>query len=703
VGVKIMTLLLQNCKNSEAAAAADVPPRAPDIGPILCVCFTNHALDQFLEALLDTGCVGATAGDLVRVGARSKSERLEAHNLVALARAPGMRSGVQGKVLYEAMRDVRACDEALEPLLTAAVGGADALSWRDLDDFMCIAFNAAWNAFHEELHCADGFRSAQKGDVLQRWMRQRDVPAEPDAAAAGAAAGGGAAAQANRFAQLQLDDAAEAAAGQTKPKPKAIPKPRAPAAAQAAPPAAAAAPPAAPLAAAAAPSTAVAETVSAERLVELLDIARNGRCTCFPEPCECEAGPEFSLWSFSAAERRALALAWHAQLRAAKLDDLAQEAGRYEEAQARLDEAHAEGKLSVLRRARVVGMTTTGVASNQRLVTALGPRVVIVEEAAEVMEAHVLASLSPRTQQLILIGDHKQLRPKTQVYTLSVDSGRGYNLDVSLFERWAGTVPCPVPLVTLSEQWRMHPDIAELVRRTIYPQLRDAPAVQSRPPVRGMQDRLFFVDHDHPEAGEEEEAGAPSGSKQNAGEAEFVVALTKHLLHQGYAPGQIAVLTPYVGQLKRLRRMLSAVTMVFVDDADVADLQKEADKGGSDDDDDASGEGSDAGDDADGAAGPAPLATAALSAKVRLATIDNFQVRRLALSAGSSPVADARPTRCPPPAGRGGASHHHQPRAQQHARQHRLPVHAQPRQRPAQPRQARDVHLRQRAHISSLP
>lgn len=47
-------------------------------------------------------------------------------------------------------------------------------------------------------------------------------------------------------------------------------------------------------------------------------------------------------------------------------------------------------------------------------------QIVIVEEAAEVLEAHVLACLAPNTQHLILIGDHEQLRPKTEMYELRV-------------------------------------------------------------------------------------------------------------------------------------------------------------------------------------------------------------------------------------------------------------------------------------------
>lgn len=49
----------------------------PHIGPILVVCLTNHALDSFLEDLLDSGATTS----LVRVGGRSKNPRLEEYNL----------------------------------------------------------------------------------------------------------------------------------------------------------------------------------------------------------------------------------------------------------------------------------------------------------------------------------------------------------------------------------------------------------------------------------------------------------------------------------------------------------------------------------------------------------------------------------------------------------------------------------------------
>lgn len=67
---------------------------------------------------------------------------------------------------------------------------------------------------------------------------------------------------------------------------------------------------------------------------------------------------------------------------------------------------------------------------------------VIVEEAAEIFEAHIVTALTKKCSQLILIGDHQQLRPSPNVYELE----REYNLDISLFER---LIFNGVPLCTL--------------------------------------------------------------------------------------------------------------------------------------------------------------------------------------------------------------------------------------------------------------
>ncbi|PVH91821.1 hypothetical protein DM02DRAFT_635863 [Periconia macrospinosa] len=66
----------------------------------------------------------------------------------------------------------------------------------------------------------------------------------------------------------------------------------------------------------------------------------------------------------------------------------------------------------------------------------------------------------------------------------------------------------------------------------------------------------------------------PMQSKTNIGEAKMVTALVRHLCRQGkYKPGEIAVLTPYMGQLKMLKGMLDEVVELIIGERDLADSE----------------------------------------------------------------------------------------------------------------------------------
>jgi len=200
-------------------------------------------------------------------------------------------------------------------------------------------------------------------------------------------------------------------------------------------------------------------------------------------------------------------------------------------------------KLKVLREMDFVGMTTTAVSKYQVLLKELRPEVVIVEEAAEVLEAHVLTALHPRTQHVVLIGDHQQLRPSTAVYRLS----KHFNLDISLFER---LIKNGCDHVTLLQQRRMHPKISRLIR-PLYPELRDHKSTLDYPEIMGVDARCFFMSHNHYEDDEGE-----SHSKANSFEANFIGALVAHLVKSGYDESQITVLSPYLGQVRLLKNKL---------------------------------------------------------------------------------------------------------------------------------------------------
>ena len=88
------------------------------------------------------------------------------------------------------------------------------------------------------------------------------------------------------------------------------------------------------------------------------------------------------------------------------------------------EEVCQECDQELLETAHVIGMTTTGAAKYQHIIQRVKPKIIVVEEAAEVLESHIVSCLTVATQQLILIGDHKQLRPNPNEYYLA----RDYNL-----------------------------------------------------------------------------------------------------------------------------------------------------------------------------------------------------------------------------------------------------------------------------------
>jgi len=85
----------------------------------------------------------------------------------------------------------------------------------------------------------------------------------------------------------------------------------------------------------------------------------------------------------------------------------------------------------VLKGAEIIACTTTGAAKYKEIIRKAECKIIIVEEAAQISEAHIATSLNEWTQQLIMIGDHQQLRPPANLHFLTLK----YNFDLSMFER----------------------------------------------------------------------------------------------------------------------------------------------------------------------------------------------------------------------------------------------------------------------------
>ncbi|XP_025408044.1 NFX1-type zinc finger-containing protein 1-like isoform X1 [Sipha flava] len=195
-----------------------------------------------------------------------------------------------------------------------------------------------------------------------------------------------------------------------------------------------------------------------------------------------------------------------------------------------------------LKNSYVVGFTTTGASMKRSLLLKLKPPIVIVEEAAEVLESHVVASLTKFCQHVILIGDHKQLRPRTASFRLS----KLFNLDVSLFERM---VKNGFPCYTLDTQHRMRPEISALIK-PIYPFLRDHEIVKDRSDIRGVTKNIYFIHHNI-----HEEKVIGSNSYKNSHEVNFFMKFARYLFSQGYHQHQITLLVTYREELLELQKI----------------------------------------------------------------------------------------------------------------------------------------------------
>ena len=250
------------------------------------------------------------------------------------------------------------------------------------------------------------------------------------------------------------------------------------------------------------------------------------------------------IWELSAEDRLRLYLYWVECYRERKRIEIQRVEQKHGELCAKLVEANTEEEEVVIRRATVVGMTTSGAARYHSMLQRISPKIVIIEEAAEVLEGHIITSFSSNTKHTILIGDHKQLRPKATVYELA----QNYNLEISLFERMVlNSMDCK----RLSTQHRMRPEIAALTKRIYEHEIVDHESVCAFEDISGLKHNMFFIDHHQPEV-----VVGGMQSYSNPHEASFLVALCRYLLLQGYKREKITILTMYTGQLFELKNRM---------------------------------------------------------------------------------------------------------------------------------------------------
>ena len=259
---------------------------------------------------------------------------------------------------------------------------------------------------------------------------------------------------------------------------------------------------------------------------------------------EVQLAKHSDLWDIPERARGGVYLLFQDRAKAAILRRFRDHARRYLEVSQELQIGKWERDAVLLQKANVIGMTTTGFSKYRPLVASLKPKIILIEEAAEVLEGPVTAVCVESLEHLILVGDHQQLQGHCNMRDLE----EVFHLNVSMFER---LIRNNMPFMTLTKQRRMDPEIRRALA-PIYHDLEDHPSVMGRPPVPGMGDvRSFFFDHNWSE-------GSDSMlSKYNEEEAEFIVGVFCYLVRGGMVPPHgITILTFYNGQRKLILKLL---------------------------------------------------------------------------------------------------------------------------------------------------
>jgi hypothetical protein len=211
-------------------------------------------------------------------------------------------------------------------------------------------------------------------------------------------------------------------------------------------------------------------------------------------------------------------------------------------AEARALEARAEA--AVLERAEVVLATLTSLDAPALAGRRFG--LAVVDEATQAVEPATYLALL-RADRAVLAGDHLQLPPT--VLSAAAQAG---GLGLSLFERLVALHGDAIK-VTLAEQHRMNRRIMAFPSEALYGGLlRAHPAVAER----AVDDAPLEV-VDTSGRGFEEATPEGSDSRVNDGEAALVAREVEALLARGVHPAELAVVSPYDGQVQRLRDLLA--------------------------------------------------------------------------------------------------------------------------------------------------
>ncbi|TRY69971.1 hypothetical protein TCAL_02335, partial [Tigriopus californicus] len=250
-------------------------------------------------------------------------------------------------------------------------------------------------------------------------------------------------------------------------------------------------------------------------------------------------------WEIPISERMPLVFSAQTLFQAGIQEEVANQTKLILSLKRKIEEIQTLESIEVLKKADVIGVTVIGAIKFKKMLEFINNRIVVIEEAGQILESQVLAALPSSCTQLVMIGDHQQLKPITTTYELT----KKYSMNVSMFERLINN---KIPFVELQEQCRMRSEISNLVSNIFYSNVRDHRSCHTLPDVKGVSSNLLFFSH------QERESEDPNAvtSKSNEYEAAFALGIASYLC-SFHDPTQITVLSTYTGQFEVLNHLVN--------------------------------------------------------------------------------------------------------------------------------------------------
>ncbi|XP_071503992.1 NFX1-type zinc finger-containing protein 1-like [Diadema antillarum] len=211
-----------------------------------------------------------------------------------------------------------------------------------------------------------------------------------------------------------------------------------------------------------------------------------------------------------------------------------------------------ETDFMVFRSAKLIGMTAANAIKHREAIHRVSPQVVICDEAGDILQSTSAAFLPPSCNRLVLLGKESDTLHHFQ---LAKRVARDHNVEFSLMGQCLGTNHAVYKLQT---QHRMSPTCSKISRLILGEEYQPDPSVTELPPVSGVANSVFFIEHN-------------DKTSPELFEASFLTAFYDFLVNGGLARKHIAVVVHRHSQKSLFKGNISERLL------SIADLREERD------------------------------------------------------------------------------------------------------------------------------